>query len=270
MECVAIGAAIQGAVLAGEISDIVLLDVTPLSLGVETLGGVLTKVIERNTTIPVKQSQTFSTAADFQTAVTIHVLQGERAMARDNISLGQFDLTGIPPAPRGAPQIEVTFDINADGVLNVSAKDLGTGKQMGINITASTKLSQNEKTRMIREADQFGEQDKRAKEEAEMRNTADSLIYTAEKTLKEISEKLTQEEKTKVQEALQALQEALKTGGLAEISAKVEDLRRVVQEAGASAYQQAASQRAQQQASRERRFPNGGTHMSTTHVSPSE
>jgi molecular chaperone DnaK len=251
MECVAIGAAIQGAVLTGEISDIVLLDVTPLSLGVETLGAVLSKVIERNTTIPVKQSQTFTTAADSQTVVTIHVLQGERTMAKDNISLGQFNLTGIPPAPRGVPQIEVTFDINADGVLNVAAKDLGTGKQMGIKITASTKLSQTEKDRMIREAEQFAEQDRRAKEEAEIRNTADSLIYTTEKTLGEIGDKLTLEQKTKTQESLQGLKDALKSGGLAEISAKVEELRRVVQEAGAAVYQQAASQRSQQQASQE-------------------
>lgn len=255
MECVAIGAAIQGAVLTGEISDIVLLDVTPLSLGVETLGGVLTRVIERNTTIPAKQSQTFTTAADFQTAVTIRVLQGERTMARDNISLGQFDLTGIPPAPRGVPQVEVTFDINADGVLNVSAKDLGTGKQMGIKITASTKLSQAEKNRMVREAEQFAEQDKRSKEEAEMRNTADSLIYTTEKTLGEIGDKLTEEQKLKIQEALQALKDAQKTGGLAEISTKVEELRRLVQEAGATVYQQAASQRAQQQANQEAPSP---------------
>ena len=255
MECVAIGAAIQGAVLTGEISDIVLLDVTPLSLGVGTLGGVLTRVIERNTTIPAKQSQTFTTAADFQTAVTIRVLQGERTMAKDNISLGQFDLTGIPPAPRGVPQVEVTFDINADGVLNVSAKDLGTGKQMGIKITASTKLSQAEKNRMVREAEQFAEQDKRSKEEAEMRNTADSLIYTTEKTLGEIGDKLTQEQKLKVQEALQALKDAQKTGGLAEIGTKVEELRRLVQEAGATVYQQAASQRAQQQANQEAPSP---------------
>jgi molecular chaperone DnaK len=225
--------------------------VTPLSLGVETLGAVLSKVIERNTTIPVKQSQTFTTAADSQTVVTIHVLQGERTMAKDNISLGQFNLTGIPPAPRGVPQIEVTFDINADGVLNVSAKDLGTGKQMGIKITASTKLNQTEKDRMIREAEQFAEQDKRAKEEAEIRNTADSLIYTTEKTLGEIGDKLTPEQKTKTQESLQGLKDAMKSGGLAEISAKVEELRRVVQEAGAAVYQQAASQRSQQQASQE-------------------
>lgn len=251
MECVAIGAAIQGGVLTGEISDIVLLDVTPLSLGIETLGGVFTKVIERNTTIPVKQSQTFSTAADGQTAVTVHILQGERSMAKDNISLGQFNLTGIPQAPRGIPQIDVTFDINADGVLNVSAKDLGTGNQMGIKITASTKLSQTEKDRMIKESEQFAEQDKRVKKEAEVRNTADSLIYTTEKTLKEISDKIPIEQKTTIQEAIQGLKDSLKSGGLAEISAKVEELKSLAQEAGATVYQQAASQRAQQQASQE-------------------
>jgi len=176
-------------------------------------------------------------------------------MAKDDISLGQFNLTGIPPAPRGIPQIDVTFDINADGVLNVSAKDLGTGKQMGIRITASTKLSQTEKNRMIKEAEQFAEQDKRTKEEAEIRNTADSLIYTTEKTLGEISDKLPIDQKTKIQESLQGLKDALKAGGLAEISAKVEELRRIVQEAGATVYQQAASQRAQQQASQEAQPP---------------
>jgi len=258
MECVAIGASIQGAILAGEISDIVLLDVTPLSLGVETLGSVMTKVLEKNTTIPTKQTQTFTTAADMQTAVTIHVLQGERAMARDNISLGRFDLTGIPPAPRGIPQIEVTFDINADGVLNVSAKDLGTGKQMGITITASTKLSQNEKDRMIREAEQFAEQDRKAKEEAETRNTADSLIYTTEKTLSEVGDKLPSELKGRIQSSLDELKKAAKEGTLDEVKAKTEVLTKVVQEAGAEIYKQTQAQQAQQQASQQPPPPQGG------------
>jgi molecular chaperone DnaK len=249
MECVALGAAIQGGVLAGEISDIVLLDVTPLSLGVETLGSVMTSVIERNTTIPVKQTQIFSTAADFQTAVTIQVLQGERTMAKDNISLGRFDLTGIPPAPRSVPQIEVTFDINADGVLDVTAKDLGTGKEMSITITASTKLSQAEKDRMVNEAEHYAEQDKQAKEEAEARNTADSLIYTTEKTLLEIGDKLTDDQKTRIQSASDALKQAMDGGSMADINAKIEALRKVIQEAGAAVYQQAsAQQQAQEQA----------------------
>ena len=246
MECVAMGAAIQGAVLSGEISDIVLLDVTPLSLGVETLGSVMTRVIERNTTIPVKQTQTFSTAADFQTAVTIHVLQGERSMAKDNISLGRFDLTGIPPAPRGVPQVEVTFDINADGVLDVTAKDLGTGKEMSIAITASTKLSQTEKDRMIDEADQFAEQDKATKEEVEAKNTADSLIYTTEKTLSELGDKLNDEVKSGIQTAKEALQQAMESGTTVEINTRTEELRKMIQEAGASVYQQAAEQQAKQ------------------------
>ena len=249
MECVAMGAAIQGAVLAGDISDIVLLDVTPLSLGVETLGSVMTRVIDRNTTIPTKKTQTFSTAADFQTAVTIHVLQGERTMAKDNISLGRFDLTGVPPAPRGVPQIEVTFDINADGVLDVTAKDIGTGKEMSITITASTKLSQTEKDRMVNEAEQYAEADKLAKEEAEARNMADSLIYTAEKTVSELGDKFTEDQKSSIQRGVDDLKEALSSGTTADINAKIEALRNVVQEAGASVYQQAAAeQQAQQQA----------------------
>lgn len=247
MECVAIGASIQGAVLAGEIDDIVLLDVTPLSLGVETLGAVMTKIIDRNSTIPTKQTKVFSTAADMQTAVTIHVLQGERAMAKDNISLGSFNLEGIPPAPRGVPQIEVTFDINADGVLNVSAKDLGTGKQMGITITASTKLSDSEKDRMVREAEQYAEADKQAREEAETRNQADTLIYSTEKLIAELGDKIEAGLKGKVQSALEALKSAVKDGGMAEIKAEMEDLQKVVQEAGASVYQQATAQQAQQQ-----------------------
>jgi len=249
MECVAMGAAIQGAVLAGDISDIVLLDVTPLSLGVETLGSVMTRVIDRNTTIPTKQTKTFSTAADFQTAVTINVLQGERTMAKDNIALGRFDLTGVPPAPRGVPQIEVTFDINADGVLDVTAKDMGTGKEMSITITASTKLSQTEKDRMVNEAEQYAEADKQAKEEAEARNMADSLIYTSEKTVSEIGDKLTEDQKASIQRGVDDLKAALDSGTTADINAKIEALRNVVQEAGASVYQQAAAeQQAQQQA----------------------
>ncbi|MCD6263830.1 molecular chaperone DnaK [Candidatus Bathyarchaeota archaeon] len=248
MECVAIGAAIQGAVLAGEISDIVLLDVTPLSLGVETKGGIFTKIIERNTTIPVRQSKIFTTAEDFQTTVTIHVLQGERAMAKDNISLGMFHLTGIPPAPRGVPQIEVTFDIDADGILHVSAKDLGTGKEAKITITASTKLTPEEKERMIREAEKYAEQDRKAREEAEARNLADSVIYTAEKTLKEIGDKLSKEQRDSVEKAVKELKEALSGRDVEKIKRKTEDLRKVLQEAGTVIYQQAAQQYAQQQA----------------------
>jgi molecular chaperone DnaK len=258
MECVAIGAAIQGAVLAGEIDDIVLLDVTPLSLGVETLGNVLTKIIDRNTTIPTKQTKVFSTAADMQTAVTIHVLQGERAMAKDNISLGSFNLEGIPPAPRGVPQIEVTFDINADGVLNVSAKDLGTGKQMGITISASTKLSDSEKSRMVREAEQYAEADKQAMEEAETRNQADALMYSTEKMLGELGDKIGGDLKAKVQASLEALKSAVKDGSIAEIKAKLEEHQKVVQEAGAAIYQQAQAQQAQQTQEQQGTQPPGG------------
>ena len=248
MECVAIGASIQGAVLAGEIDDIVLLDVTPLSLGVETLGAVLTKIIDRNTTIPTKQTKIFSTAADMQTAVTIHVLQGERTMAKDNISLGSFNLEGIPPAPRGVPQIEVTFDINADGVLDVTAKDLGTGKQMSITITASTKLSDSEKERMVREAEQYEEADKQAKEEAETRNEADALIYSTEKMLGELADKISGDVKARIQGSLDALKNAVKEGSVAEIKAKMEELQRVAQEAGSEIYKQAATAQQAEQA----------------------
>lgn len=247
MECVAIGAAIQAAVITGEVKDLLLLDVTPLSLGVETLGRVATKIIEKNTTIPTRRSQIFTTAADFQTAVTIHVLQGERPMASDNVSLGMFNLEGIPPAPRGVPQIEVTFDIDANGILNVTAKDLGTKKEAKITITASTKLSKEEKERLIREADQFAEQDKKKREEADLRNNADNLIYTAEKTEKDLAEKITQDQKAKVDAAISALKDALAGTDLANIKAKSDELTKVLQEIGTVIYQQAAAEQAKQQ-----------------------
>ena len=248
MECVAIGAAIQGAVITGEVTDLLLLDVTPLSLGVETLGGVFTKIIDKNTTIPTKRTQVFTTAADFQTAVTIHVLQGERAMATDNVSLGTFNLVALPPAPRGVPQIEVTFDIDANGILNVTAKDLGTGKQAKITITASTKLSEEEKERMVKEADQFAEQDKKKREEVELRNKADSLIYTAERTKKDLTDKLTQEQNTKIDAAVSALKDALASNDMAQMKTKSEELQKVLQEVGTVIYQQAAAEQAKQQA----------------------
>jgi len=246
MECVAIGAAIQGAVLAGEVKDLLLLDVTPLSLGVETLGHVFTKIIERNTTIPTRRSQIFTTAADFQTAVTIHILQGERPMAQDNVSLGMFNLEGIPPAPRGVPQIEVTFDIDANGILNVTAKDLGTGKEAKITITAATKLSKEEKERMVKEAEQFAEQDRKKREEAELRNNADSLIYTAEKTKKDLEAKLTQDQKSKIDKAVSALKTALGGTDVEAIKTKSEELTKVLQEVGTTIYQQAAAEQAKQ------------------------
>src|SRR5213594_3664554 len=233
MECVAVGAAIQGAVLAGEVKDILLLDVTPLSLGVETLGGVSTKIMERNTTIPTKRSQVFSTAADFQSTVTINVLQGERAMAEDNLSLGKFNLTGIPPAPRGVPQIDVTFDIDANGILNVTAKDLGTGKENKITITASTKLSKDQKKR----------------EEVELHNNAESMLYTAEKTKDELRGKIGQEQVQAIDKAAGALRAALSSKEPDKIKAASDELSKTLQKVGAGIYQNVAAQQA----------PQGGT-----------
>lgn len=257
MECVAVGAAIQGAVLAGEVKDLLLLDVTPLSLGVETLGGVFTRVMEKNTTIPAKRTQIFSTAADFQTSVTINVLQGERAMASDNVSLGMFNLVGIPPAPRGVPQIEVNFDIDANGILNVSAKDLGTGKEQRITISASTKLSEQEKERMVKEAEQFAEQDKKRKEEAETRNNADSLIYTTEKTKKDLAEKLSKDQDERLDKALDELRKALAGKDLELIKAKSEALSKILQEVGTAVYQQVAQERAKTEQTTTDKPPQG-------------
>ena len=246
MECVAVGAAIQAGVLAGEVKDILLLDVTPLSLGVETLGGIHTKLIDRNTTIPTKKSQVFTTAADFQTTVTIHVLQGERTMAADNVSLGMFNLTGIPPAPRGVPQIEVTFDIDANGIMNVSAKDLASGNIQKITITASTKLAEEQKNKMIKEAEQFAEQDRIRKEEAETRNNAESMIYTAEKTKKDFESKLSKTDIEKIEKAIGEVRETLKGKDVGKIKQKNDELAKVLQEVGTVIYQQAAQQYAKE------------------------
>jgi molecular chaperone DnaK len=246
MECVAMGAAIQGGVLAGEIKDLVLLDVTPLSLGIETLGGVSTKLIERNTTIPAKKSQVFSTAADSQTSVDIHVLQGERPMAADNATLGRFQLVGIPPAPRGLPQIEVTFDIDANGIMNVSAKDMGTGKEQAITITAPNKLSDDEIDQKVKDAEMHAEEDKKKQEEIEVRNNADSMIYTSEKTLEELGDKVPGDKKENVEKLVEELRNLVTGDDIAAIKAKTEELTKVVQEIGATIYQEA--QKAQSQA----------------------
>jgi molecular chaperone DnaK len=238
-ECVAIGAAIQAGVLAGEVKDVLLLDVTPLSLGIETLGGVFTKLIERNTTIPTSKSQIFSTAADNQTAVEIHVLQGEREMAAYNKTLGRFHLTEIPPAPRGIPQIEVKFDIDANGIVQVSAKDMGTGKSQNITITASSGLSEEEIKKMVHEAEKHSEEDKKRKAEVETRNQADSLVYQVDKTLKEFEGKVADAEKEKVIKAKEELAEALKGADIEDIKKKSESLTTVLYELTTKMYQQA-------------------------------
>lgn len=242
-ECVALGAAIQGGVLTGEFgNDILLVDVTPLSLGIETLGGVFTKLIDRNTRIPSKKSQIFSTAADNQPAVDIHVLQGERQMAADNITLGRFQLTGIVPAPRGIPQIEVTFDIDANGIVNVSAKDLGTGKEQKITITASTKMSDSEIEKKVKEAEQYAEEDKKRKEEIEVKNNADTLVYQTEKTLKDLEGKISEEEKAAAQAAADELKKAIESNDTNQMKDKTEKLTKVFNDLAQKLYAQTGAQ----------------------------
>ncbi|MDQ0224813.1 molecular chaperone DnaK [Metabacillus niabensis] len=241
-EVVALGASIQGGVITGDVKDVVLLDVTPLSLGIETMGGVFTKLIDRNTTIPTSKSQVFSTAADNQTAVDIHVLQGERQMAADNKTLGRFQLTDIPPAPRGVPQIEVSFDIDKNGIVNVRAKDLGTNKEQQITIKSSTGLSDEEIERMVREAEENADADKKRKEEVELRNEADQLVFTTEKTLKDLEGKVDEAQVTKANEAKDALKAAIEKNDLDEIKAKKEELQTIVQELSVKLYEEAAKQ----------------------------
>ena len=241
-ECVAIGAALQGGVLTGEVKDLLLLDVTPLSLGIETLGGVCTKLIERNTTIPTKKSQVFTTAADGQTSVEIKVLQGEREMAADNTLLGQFNLTEIPAAPRGVPQIEVTFDIDANGIVNVSAKDLGSGKQQAMTITSSTKMSDEEIKRKVDEASKYAEEDKNKKETIETKNNAESVIYQVEKTIKDLGDKVSESEKSDVNSKVEALKSILDSGDINDIKAKTDDLTQEMYKLSSKLYENTAQQ----------------------------
>ena len=241
-ECVAVGAAIQGGVLGGDVKGLLLLDVTPLSLGIETMGGVFTKLIERNTTIPTKKSQIFSTAADGQTSVEVHVLQGEREMAAYNKTLGKFQLTGIAPAPRGVPQIEVTFDIDANGIVNVSAKDLGTGAEQKITITASSNLSKEDIDKAVKEAEQFAAEDKARKDEVDTRNMADQVVYQTEKTLKDVGDKISESDKAPVQAAVEKLKETLKGTDIGAIKAATDDVQKALQAIGEKIYQATGAQ----------------------------
>ena len=244
MECVSMGAAVQGAVLSGDVKGVLLLDVTPLSLGIETMGGIATKLIERNTTIPTRKSQVFSTAADRQTSVEIHVVQGEREMASDNTSLGKFILDGIPPAPRGVPQIEVTFDIDANGIINVTAKDKGTGKEQKITIASSNKLSKEEIESMVKQAEQFAEADKKKREEVELENQADQAIYSVRKSMDELGEKVSNEERTKVEAAISDLESARASKDSAKIKSGIEELFKAMEPISKKIYEEASKQQA--------------------------
>ncbi|HQL42233.1 MAG TPA: Hsp70 family protein, partial [Candidatus Omnitrophota bacterium] len=246
MECVALGAAVQASIITGETKEVLLLDVTPLTLGIETLGGVFTKMIERNTTIPTKKSQIFSTADDNQSAVTIRVLQGERQMASDNTELGRFDLVGIPSAPRGIPQIEVTFDIDSNGIVHVSAKDKATGKEQSIKITAPTKLSDTEIDKMVKEAEKYADEDKKKREQAEVVNEANTFAYATEKSLKEYGDKISAQDKENVEKELGNLKEAIKTSDVAKIKPAMEALQKVSHKLAEEMYKATAAKQAGQ------------------------